>query len=167
MTEQITFEAEGFQELSQKFAQAGTEGKITLNDGLIRIGKLFVPYKGTGPLAAETPKRTGKLRRSTVFEIVGGTRAQQLEIRQGARSPEGAFYGWFVREGTGPHEIRPRKKKALRFKIGGEIIFAMRVRHPGTKPNPYHKRVMARLQGEVQNIVNAMGERITAYLSGG
>ena len=166
MPTRMEFEVQGMTELTDRMNQSDTLVKITLNEGLRNIGRLFVPHKGTGPLAAETPKRTGKLRRSTIFQIVGGAADQRLEIRQGARSTEGAFYGFFVREGTRPHEIVPRRARALRFIIAGKVIFARRVHHPGTRPNPYHKRVLTGLSGQVQQIVNQMGSKVTAYLSG-
>jgi hypothetical protein len=34
-------------------------------------------------------------------------------------------------KGTRPHDIRPRNKKALRFKVGGRTVFAKVVHHPG------------------------------------
>lgn len=34
-------------------------------------------------------------------------------------------------DGFPPMTIRPRRAKALRFTIGGRVIFAARVRHPG------------------------------------
>lgn len=34
-------------------------------------------------------------------------------------------------EGTKPHTIRPRTKKALRFRYKGRIVFAKVVNHPG------------------------------------
>ena len=166
MPSEIAFAVEGMDELSGRMNEAGEVTRITLNEGLRQIGRLFVPAGGTGPLAQETPIRTGKLRRSTVFQIMGGPEEQRMEVRQAARSKEGAFYGWFVREGTRPHEIRARRAKALRFEVMGEVFFRAKVRHPGTTPNPYHKRVFARLQGQVQEIVNEMGQKVTAYLSG-
>lgn len=167
MTTAIEFEVQGMKELTQRMNRASdTVIRVTLNDGLRRLGRLFVPAKGSGPLARETPKRTGKLARSTYFRIAGGPRDQRLEVLQPAMTEEGAFYGFWVREGTDPHIIRPRRAKALRFEIDGEIIFAMKVNHPGTDPNPYHKRVLAQLRGGVQQIVNDMGAKITAYLSG-
>jgi hypothetical protein len=39
--------------------------------------------------------------------------------------------------GTPPHEIRPRRRKALRWIDAGGVRFATRVRHPGTAPNPF------------------------------
>ncbi|MFF1965434.1 hypothetical protein ACFVW5_17835 [Streptomyces sp. NPDC058232] len=48
----------------------------------------------------------------------------------------------FVLDGTRPHVIRPRRAKALRFEIGGRVVYAAYVRHPGTKPNNFLKRAL-------------------------
>lgn len=42
----------------------------------------------------------------------------------------------YMEEGTQPHIIRPRRAKALRFHVGGRVVFAKMVRHPGTRPDP-------------------------------
>lgn len=42
-----------------------------------------------------------------------------------------------VLQGTRPHLIRPRRRKALRFEAGGGRVFAKVVRHPGTRPNNF------------------------------
>lgn len=43
-----------------------------------------------------------------------------------------------VEKGSKPHIIEPRDADALRFETAaGEVVYAMRVRHPGTAPNPY------------------------------
>ena len=171
MASEIIFEVHGLKELQERLNRGDAVMRITLNEALRAIGRLIVPAKGTGPLADETPKRTGKLARSTFWSSVDMTdpKNQVLTILQPARTPEeygGHFYGWFVREGTEPHEIRPRLAKALRFFIGDAEIFAMKVNHPGTSPNPYHKRVVARLWPEINSIVQRIGIRITGYLSG-
>jgi len=148
---------------SQRVNQAGdTVAKITLNEGLRKLGKLIVPATGTGPLADATPKVTGKLARSTVFQIIGGAMNQALEIRQAARSALGVYYGYIVREGRGP--IVAKEAKALHFFIGGQEFFRKSV--GPAAPNPYHRRVMSRLMPQIQTIVNGMGEKITAYISG-
>lgn len=166
MPSEVIYDFRELSELSDRAQQGGTIAKISMNEGLRAIGRLIVPAKGTGPLALETPRITGKLRRSTFFQIIGAMEKQILMVLQPARTPEGKFYGEFVREGTKPHEIVPVNAQALRFEIGGKIIFARRVQHPGSRANPYHKRTMARLRSQIQNIVNQMGEKVTAYLSG-
>ena len=73
------------------------------------------------------PVRTGKLRRS-IEKRVG-----RLKAEIGPTVP----YAVFVERGTRPHIITPVRAQALRFEIGGEVVFAKLVRHPGTKPQPF------------------------------
>lgn len=40
-------------------------------------------------------------------------------------------------DGTRPHQIRPVRARMLRFTVGGQVVFARVVSHPGTKANPY------------------------------
>lgn len=48
-----------------------------------------------------------------------------------------AAYAEYVEAGTRPHEIRPRYRAALRWPALGGFTFARRVRHPGTRAQPY------------------------------
>ena len=48
----------------------------------------------------------------------------------------------FVINGTRPHQIRPVRAKALRFRVGGRIVYAKLVRHPGTKPNDFLNKAL-------------------------
>jgi hypothetical protein len=43
----------------------------------------------------------------------------------------------YVTYGTRPHEIRPVRARALRFTVGGRVVYAAVVRHPGTQPNHF------------------------------
>lgn len=43
-----------------------------------------------------------------------------------------APYVVYLEEGTGPHDIFPVTRKALKFKVGGKTVFATRVHHPGS-----------------------------------
>lgn len=47
--------------------------------------------------------------------------------------------------GTRRHVIEPRNRRALRFSRGASIVYARRVMHPGTKPNPYLSQNLARV----------------------
>ena len=135
-----------------------------INDGLRSVGRLMVPSKGSGPLASATPRNTGKLARSTFFDVLRLGGSQVLRIMQPARtSPEygSKFYGGFVRTGTKKHTIRPRLKSVLRWQIGNNVFFATSVEHPGTKPNPYHIRTFNLLKSPIQAIINRMTNRLT------
>lgn len=166
MPSNVDFDFSELTRLSDRIQQGDTMVKITLNDGLRALARLFVPAKGTGPLADDTPKLTGKLARSTFFQITGSGIRQIITILQPARTPDGDFYGEFVREGTKAHVIKPKNKKALHFVMAGADVFAMSVNHPGTTANPYHKRTMARMKPRAQDIIHKIGEKITAYISG-
>jgi len=48
-----------------------------------------------------------------------------------------AKYAAAVHDGSGPHIIRARRKKALRFEVEGKVVFARSVRHPGTQGRPW------------------------------
>ncbi|WP_432001629.1 hypothetical protein [Streptomyces sioyaensis] len=48
----------------------------------------------------------------------------------------------YVLDGTRPHVIRPRRKKALRFDVGGRTVFAAVVHHPGSRPNDFLGRAL-------------------------
>lgn len=48
----------------------------------------------------------------------------------------------FVIHGTRPHVILPRRARALRFTASGRVVFAARVNHPGTRPNPFLLRAL-------------------------
>jgi len=162
----IDIEVDGLTEVADRFKKASAASvRIALNEALRRVGQLFVPSKGTGPLAMATPKVTGKLARSSFFQIMGQDIGQWLQVMQPARTPEGKFYGGWVRGGTDPHEIRPKTAKALRFQIGGEIVFAMKVSHPGSRANPYHQRLLTQNRGRIQTLLTHVGKKVTVYLS--
>jgi hypothetical protein len=48
-----------------------------------------------------------------------------------------APYASWVHDGTKPHRILPRAKKALRWTKGGKFVFAKSVWHPGTKKDQF------------------------------
>lgn len=70
--------------------------------------------------------RSGNLRNSIRMERIG-----PAAVVVGTHLPYGAIheFGGVTRA----HEIRPRHGKALRFRVGGEFVFAKVVRHPGSR----------------------------------
>ena len=59
----------------------------------------------------------------------------------------------YVDKGTKPHVIRPKNKKALRFKVSDNYIFSKEVHHPGFKGknqlNPLVKKFNTYLNKEL------------------
>lgn len=90
---------------------------------------------------ADAPYRTGELKRAITTWY--GTSGGELEARVGANpAPPASLrgYGYFMHEGTKPHVIRPVRARALKFRVGGRVVYAAVVRHPGTRPRPYLTR---------------------------
>jgi hypothetical protein len=58
-----------------------------------------------------------------------------------------AKYATMVHDGTRPHVIRPRRKKALRFlwKKKGRWVVLKKVNHPGTKARPWLWRALVEI----------------------
>ena len=107
------------------------------------VFKLMVK-KTARRLKRNTPRNTGALAASTDFESARVRYGFVGRIYQDARNERDQAYGHFVREGTDPHIIQPRKKKALFFTLeGGEPVFARLVQHPGTKANPYDDKTLS------------------------
>lgn len=80
----------------------------------------------------------------------GGMKAGiRAQIRRG---PGGDFEGvinlrhpaaLYVTGGTRPHRIQPRRPGGvLRFTVGGKVVYARFVNHPGTKPNDFMQRAL-------------------------
>lgn len=67
-------------------------------------------------------------------------RAEEIRV-QGLKATTAVVadkdYAAAVHDGSRPHIIRPRNKKALAFKKGGKTVFATKVNHPGAPPRPW------------------------------
>ena len=179
MTQQnfITIETSpGMKQIERAIQTTITGDSVKASQEAIRnIRNLIVPSKGTGRLAQNTPKVTRKLANSTIGIIppftLGFNKSKifSLIVKQDAKTPPeygSRFYGQDVREGTKAHEIKARLKKVLRFEISGNEVFATSVKHPGTKPNPYHTKTLREMSSQLQAIYRRMGANITKKFSG-
>ncbi len=79
----------------------------------------------------------GKSFRSRTGFLFGSISWRPLFGSSGAEVFVGADYGPYVEYGTRAHIIRPKKRKALFFDMGGRGVFSKKVFHPGTKPLPF------------------------------
>jgi hypothetical protein len=151
----MTVRIEGVPELKARIKA------ITPDERLMR--RLAVAVTGEAKRLA--PRRTSNLSRSIVVGHVGSDTAQVKAT---------ANYAAYVELGTRAHEIRPRNAKALRFAPGRgarltgtprrgakNIIFAKKVRHPGTKAHPFMApaiKAAARAAGFAAAIIKAWNE---------
>src|SRR5687768_15335342 len=83
------------------------------------------------------PVDTGRLRASIRVE-----RRSFFGLRQRWTVGSDVDYAPMVNDGTRPHIIRPRRAKALRFKVGGKVVYAKVVHHPGTRARPFLDRAL-------------------------
>jgi len=93
-------------------------------------------------LRERAPRRTGQMA-GGVGSVVYG-RMAIVGLR--------AHYARFLEFGTRPHEIRPRRARALRFVVGGRTVFASRVEHPGVRPRRFVQAVAEELGEQLGSI---------------
>ena len=99
--------------------------------------------------AAVIPRRSGRLARSL---RVSGRPGRREIVMGGASAP----YAPYVEYGARPHVIRPRRAEALRFVVDGEVVYARRVHHPGTRP----AEVMGRTAEYILSRVGEVSSRV-------
>lgn len=80
------------------------------------------------------PGRMGTTIRAQIRRGPGGDFQGVINVRHPA-----ALY---VIGGTRPHAIRPVRAKALRFTVGGQVVYAKVVMHPGAKPNDFLRQAL-------------------------
>jgi hypothetical protein len=90
-----------------------------------------------------TPVDTGRLRAGN-----------QMRVRQtGAQVVGEVFndvdYGPPVHDGTPARIVRPRRRRALRFVAGGQVVFAAWARLPARRGRPWIYRAMVEVAGRV------------------
>ena len=102
------------------------EGSV---DKFLGIFSKYLAVLLEGGLAKECPVDNGDLRNSIDVSVVDGKLLVKMHE-----------YGVYVEYGTLPHVIEAKNAKALHWKSGGKDVFAKRVNHPGTAPNPFIRR---------------------------
>lgn len=110
--------------------------------------------------------RTGQLERSIDVKFNENSGIVYIDSQS-------APHGLFVHEGTAPHSIFPKNKKALRWvpQGGGAFQFARVVHHKGTKADPFLFNALKSKKDDIRNIFakytkTALKEVIEDELSG-
>lgn len=83
-----------------------------------------------------TPVDTGRLRAGN------NSRVRQQGLTVVGEVFNDVDYGPAVHDGTAAHVVRPRRRKALRFVVNGEVVFAKSARIPAKRGRPWIYRAM-------------------------
>lgn len=76
-------------------------------------------------------RRTGRLARSIYLNHARDARGQYIQVGSNVR------YAFVVHEGDRPHIITAHAGRVLRFQVGGRIVYARLVHHPGSTGRKY------------------------------
>lgn len=123
---------------------ARATAKININDNQLQrlmrgrdgeVGRIMAGFAGiatqeTRRVADErVNRRTGRYIRGIHSKMVAGSQGNH-HVRVIASAPHSRI----LEKGSKPHVIVPRRASVLRFEVGGRVVFATRVNHPGTQP---------------------------------
>ena len=107
------------------------------------------------------PIRTGALRSSIVVEF----NPVQIEalVYPTARYAKYMEYGTGSRGefGGSPYVITPKRASRLRFKVGGKVVYAKKVVHPGVSPRPFMRPAAERV---IEGLAPDMGQNAVKWI---
>jgi hypothetical protein len=92
-------------------------------------------------------------------EVRGGVREVTSLVPVGAQAP----YAAAVEFGRGSVTIRPRYARALRFRAGGDTVFASRVTQPARRGRPFMGPALERETGNVLAAFRMAYQRLFAW----
>lgn len=108
--------------LAEALRESAQGAQVTTNQVVINTANYI-----KAEMEARVPVDTGRLRQSIQIRVIGN----KIIIGPDTEYDEAVEFG------TGPHEIRPKSKKALAFKVGGRMVIVAKVNHPGTRAQPF------------------------------
>lgn len=89
------------------------------------------------------PVDTGRLRASIRVES-----RRLFTLRSVYTIGSDVSYAPYVHDGTRPHVIRPKSPGGtLRFRMGGRVVYAKVVNHPGTRARPFLDDAVRQIAG--------------------
>lgn len=102
--------------------------------------------------------QTGRLRSSLTVLVGRGPGGPEVLVGTNVR------YGAVHEFGAPPYEIRPRRRKVLRFLSRGAVVFARRVQHPGHRARRWLRTAGEESRTEIERAIR--GELAAALLPG-
>ena len=95
----------------------------------------------------------------------GGTLQRSLVYRRGSEGAGiyGVHYADFVIGGTAPHVIVPLQKRALWWQGAAHPV--RQVQHPGTAPDDFPQRAVARAKPKLEALMKENGRRLISLIA--
>jgi len=139
----------GLKELEADIQKAGYSARGLMTAALSQSANVLQRN-----IRQEAPIKTGSLKRSIMTSVSYPT----------ATVTEQEKYGRMVEEGTRPHIILPKSKKALFWK--GAFSPYKVVHHPGTKANPFFQRGIDRSKDAMLDPFIKVAEKLVTMMAG-
>ena len=121
----VTITSTGLASLLNKFRSFTSQADQIIQDKMLESVKENI----VAVAKSLVPKKTGALQAS-IDAITGDDPLSVLLVAQ-------RNYSRWLEYGERAHTIEAKNAKALAFKIGGRLIFAKSVWHPGIPPHPF------------------------------
>lgn len=149
----VSIHIEGMEELKKLVAKVPG---VTARELTVAVGKSVATIESHAKREAPVNKSYG-----------GGNLRQMIKSymlgRFSGAIESNAKYSVFVHEGTRPHVILPKAKRALANRRTDEM-FGKRVNHPGTRANPYMTRAIEKSKDAINGFFHKAILNITKIL---
>lgn len=112
---------------------------VTIRGGRELKARLRAIKTAFKPVARDWTDQTTKLARQRVRVVSGKTHAsiRRKNASQTKASVQAGGGARFLEVGTKEHAISPKRMGSLKFNSNGRPIFAKRVKHPGSRAQPF------------------------------
>ena len=105
-------------------------------EGKLRVAAARLPARMVAETRRTVPVDTGQLLESITASAT--LRGPVLTVTVESPLVQAAT----TNSGARPHVIVPRRRQALRFRVGGRVVYARRVNHPGNRGTHWFDRAM-------------------------
>ena len=151
----LDWKLEGFAEFDAMLKEMGPKLARQVAGNALRAGARVIRDEAK----LRVPVKTGALKAAIKVRTSNPQDKRKRRVNVGVFGTEGPL-AHLIEFGSDPHLIRPRRKKALVDKETGEY-FGVKVKHPGTPPQPFLRPAADVKAGEVLRVIGeALGDGI-------
>jgi hypothetical protein len=121
-----------------------------VNISRARLEAVYTSPGGGGGLLRRTADKVAAVAKSnaSIHGSIPSTISAGPVVGKSVKVTSGHEASLYVHEGTRPHPIRPRRRGGvLRFVVGGQVVYARAVSHPGYRGDPYLVKALRSVVG--------------------